>query len=146
KYLHRRLRPRPLATVLYQLGAEPFAAAAIGWGDDHARLIFRVAGEPRNRDLAFALLLEFARWFNTRFEAPAADRETVTRGKYEFSRARFAPQVVVANSATGKMLDRLGRRLAYLPTTGPRPADEALVRLGRHLRFLSSHASVPGQQ
>src|SRR5262249_52775585 len=121
KYLHRRLRPQPLATVLYQLGAEPFAAAAIGWGNHHERLTFRVAGERRNRDLAFALLLEFAQWFNPRFEAPAADRETVTRGEYEFSRARSAPQVLVANSATAKMLDRLGRRLAYLPTTGPRP-------------------------
>jgi hypothetical protein len=146
KYSHRRLIPRPLAAVLYQLGAEPFAVAAIGWGDRHERLTFRVAGEPRNRDLAFALLLEFARWFNPRFEAPAADREIVTRGEYEFSRARSAPQVLVANSATTKMLDRLGRRLAYLPTAGPRPADEALVRLGRHLRFLSSHAWVPGQQ
>jgi len=146
KYLHRRLRPQPLATVLYQLGAEPFSASAIGWGDRHERLTFRVAGEPRNRDLAFTLLLEFANWFNARFEAPAADRETVTRGEYEFTRARSAPQVVVANSATAKMLDRLGRRLAYLPTSGPRPADEALVRLGRHLRFLSSHAWVPGQQ
>jgi hypothetical protein len=146
KYCHRRLRPRPLAVVLYQLGAEPFAAAALGWGDRPERLEFRVAGEPRNRDLAFALLLEFAQWFNPRFEAPAADRETVTRGDYEFSRARSAPQVVVVNSGTAKMLDRLGRRLAYLPTTGPRPADEALVRLGRHLRFLSSHAWVPGQQ
>jgi hypothetical protein len=44
------------------------------------------------------------------------------------------------------MLERLGRRLAYLPTDGPRPADEALVRFGRHLRFLASHAWVPGQQ
>jgi len=146
KYRHRRLLPQPLAIVLYQLGAEPFAAATIGWADRNERLTFRVAGEPRNRDLAFSLLLEFAQWFNPRFEAPAADRETVTRGEYEYSRARSAPQVVVANSATAKMLDRLGRRLAYLPTTGPRPADEALVRLGRHLRFLSSHAWVPGQQ
>jgi hypothetical protein len=132
--------------VLYQLGAEPFAAAAIGWGDRHDQLIFRVAGEPRNRDLAFALLLEFAHWFNPRFEAPATDRETISRGDYTFTRARSAPQVVVANSATAKMLDRLGRRLAYLPTTGQQPADEALVRLGRHLRFLSNHAWVPGQQ
>jgi hypothetical protein len=146
KFRHRRLLPRPLAVVLYQLGAEPFSAAAIGWGDRQERLTFRVAGEPRNRDLAFALLLEFAHWFNHRFEAPAADRETISRGDYTFSRSRSAPQVLVANSATAKMLDRLGRRLAYLPTDGPRPADEALVRLGRHLRFLSNHAWVPGQQ
>jgi hypothetical protein len=55
-------------------------------------------------------------------------------------------QLVVANSATAKMLDRLGRRLAYLPTTGPQPADEALVRLGRHLRFLANRMWMPGQQ
>lgn len=146
QFRHRRLEPRPLALVLYQLGAEPFAPAAIGWGESHSRLTFRVAGEPRNRDLAFALLLDFAKWFNQRFEAPAADRETIRHGDYEFTRARSAPQVLVANSATAKMLDRIGRRLAYLPTTGPRPADEALVRLSRHLRFLASHSWMPGQQ
>ena len=51
---HRRLVPNPLAVVLWQLGAEPFSAAAIGWGDAHARPHMAVAGEPRNRDLAFA--------------------------------------------------------------------------------------------
>jgi hypothetical protein len=145
-YRHRRLLPDPLAVVLWQLGAEPFSAAAIGWGDRADRLSSVVAGEPRNRDLAFATLLRFAHWFNPRFEAHAADRETFQRGDYTFTRARTAPQVLVANSATVEMLGRLGRRLAYLPTTGPRPADEALVRLGRHLRFLWDHWAVPGQQ
>jgi hypothetical protein len=136
----------PLAVVLWQLGAEPFAAAAIGWGDRTDRLTTAVPGEPRNRDLAFAALLEFARWFNPRFEAHAADREALQRGDYAFTRARTAPQVVVANVATVEMLGRLGRRLAYLPTTGPQPADEALVRLGRHMRFLWGHWATPGQQ
>jgi hypothetical protein len=143
---HRRLVPRPLAVVLWQLGAEPFAAAALGWGDRADGLETVVAGEPRNRDLAFAALLRFARWFNPRFEAHAADRETFSRGDYRFTRARTALQVLVTNAATVEMLGRLGRRLAYLPTTGPQPADEALVRLGRHLRFLWGHWSVPGQQ
>ena len=145
-YRHRRLLPCPLAVVLFQLGAEPFAAGAIGWGEHQNPLTFRIAGEPRNRDLAFGLLLEFAHWFNPRFEAPAADRETIDRGEYTFTRARSAPQLVVANTGTAKMLERLGRRLAYLPTDGPRPADQALVRLGRHLRFVVNHAWVPGQQ
>jgi hypothetical protein len=145
-FRHRRLLPRPLAVVLWQLGAEPFAAAALGWGERPDLLTLVVAGEPRNRDLGFAALLRFARWFNPRFEAPAADRETITRGEYTFTRARTAPQVVVANAATVEMLGRLGRRLAYLPTTGPRPAEEALVRLGRHLRFLWDRWAVPGQQ
>jgi hypothetical protein len=143
---HRRLVPKPIAVALWQLGAEPFSAAAIGWGDDHARPHMAVAGEPRNRDLAFAALLEFARWFNPRFEAHAADRETFTRRDYTLTVARTAPQVVVVNRATVEFLGRLGRRLAYLPTDGLRPADPALVRLGRHLRFLRDHAHVPGQQ
>jgi hypothetical protein len=145
-YRHRRLLPDPLALVLWQLGAEPFSAAALGWNARADRLEMVVAGEPRNRDLAFAALLRLARWFNPRFEAHAADRETFRRGEYTFTRARTAPQVVVANGGTVEMLGRLGRRLAYLPTTGPRPADEALVRLGRHLRFLWDHRAVPGQQ
>src|SRR5262245_52969467 len=139
QFRHRRLLPEPLAVVLWQLGAEPFAASALGWGDRHDRRAMGVAGEPRNRDLAFGLLLRFARWFNPRFEAHAAHRETATR-------ARTAPQVLVANAATVTMLGNLGRRLAYLPTTGPNAADEALVRLGRHLRFLWNRWAVPGQQ
>lgn len=143
---HRRLVAKPIAVVLWQLGAEPFSAAAIGWGDSHAKPQIAVAGEPRNRDLAFAALLEFANWFNPRFEAHALDRETITRGEYTFTIARTAPQVLVANRATIELLGRLGRRLAYLPTDGPKPANPALVRLGRHLRFLWDRSSVPGQQ
>jgi hypothetical protein len=145
-YRHRRLLPEPLAVVLWQLGAEPFSAAAIGWGSPRDQLTMTVAGEPRNRDLAFAALLQFAHWFNPRFEAHAEDRETFTRGNYTFTRSRTAPQVLVPNAATAEMLGRLGRRLAYLPTDGPQPADPALVRLGRHLRFLWDHWAVPGQQ
>ena len=143
---HRRLVEKPIAVVLWQLGAEPFAASAIGWGDSHSKPKMAVAGEPRNRDLAFWSLLEFANWFNFTFEAYSFDRETLMRGKYKFTIARSAPQVLVANRATIELLGRLGRRLAYLPTDGPNPANPALVRLGRHLRFLWDRSSVPGQQ
>jgi hypothetical protein len=143
---HRRMVASPLAVVLWQLGAEPFSPAAIGWGGTVSRLEMVTPGEPRNRDLAFAALLRFARWFNPRFEAPAADRETFKRADYHLTRARTVPQVLVANAGTAEMLGRLGRRLAYLPTDGLRPADESLVRLGRHLRFLWDHWAVPGQQ
>jgi hypothetical protein len=129
-YRHRRLVAEPLAVVLWQLGAEPFSAAALAWGSRPGRLTLSVAGEPRNRDLAFAALLPFARCFNARFEAPVDG----------------APQVVVANGASAEMLGRLGRRLAYLPTDGPHPADPALVRLGRHLQFLDRHRARSGQQ
>ena len=85
-----------MAVVLWQLGAEPFSAAALGWGSRPEQRTMAVAGEPRNRDLAFAALLRFARWFNPLFESHAADRETVRRGDHTFSRARTAPQVLVA--------------------------------------------------
>lgn len=146
QFRHRRLVDGPLTVVLWQLGAEPFAPAAIAWGDRADGMELAVPGEPRNRDLAFAALLRFARWFNPRFENHAKDRETFERGERTISVARTAPQVVVANGATLTMLGNLGRRLAYLPTTGPHPADPQLVRLGRHLRFLWDRAAVPGQQ
>jgi hypothetical protein len=144
---HRHLATEPLTVVAWQLGAEPFTAAALGFGTSRDDRHWALAGEPRNRDLAFAALLEFADWFNQRFEAPAATRETARhRGDEPVRRAVSAPQVVVANQATVQLLGRLGRRLAYLPTDGPRPAPAALVRLGRHLQFLHRHAAEPGQQ
>lgn len=143
---HRRLVSNPLAVVAWQLGGEPFAVAALGWGDAHAAPHRAVVGEPRNRDLLFAALLPFARWFNQRFEAHGADRERFRDGEDAFEVARTAPQVLVPNRATVELLGRLGRRLAYLPTDGPRAAPVELVRLGRHLRFLWENAAVPGQQ
>jgi hypothetical protein len=145
-FRHRWLADEPLALVVWQLGAEPFSAAAIGFGRRHSALHLVVAGDPRNRDLAFAALLEFARWFNPSFEAPATDRETVVRGTKSFTRARTIPQIVVANDATVEMVARLGRRLAYLRTDGPQAAPADLVRLGQHLMFLGRHARVAGQQ
>jgi hypothetical protein len=144
---HRHLAAEPLTIVAWQLGAEPFTAAALGFGTGPDDRHLAVAGEPRNRDLAFAALLQLAEWFNPRFEAPATTREPAGhRGDEPVLRAVSAPQVVVANRATVELLGRLGRRLAYLPTDGPRPAPAALVRLGRHLQFLHRHAGEPGQQ
>lgn len=145
-FRHRRLAQDPMGIVLWQLGAEPFTAAAIGWGTRRDTLSFAVAGDPLNRDLAFAALLKFARWFNPLFESHARHRETVVRGNYTSTCAITAPQVLVANNATVELLGRLGRRLAYLPTDGQHPADPDLVRLGRHLLFLWNHWAVPGQQ
>jgi hypothetical protein len=145
-FRHRRLANKPMAVVLWQLGAEPFSAAAIGWGERRGQPALSVAGEPRNRDLAFAAILPFARWFNPLFESHDEPRDTIISGSRETTLSATAPQVLVANRATVEMLGRLGRRLAYLPTEGPRPADPELVRLGRHLLFLWSRWATPGQQ
>jgi hypothetical protein len=143
---HRYLAGAPIAICLYQLGAEPFSAAAVGFGSDRHAMKLIVAGEPRNRDLAFSALQYYARWFNPKFEAFAAVRDVVTKGNWELTRARKAPQIIVANAATVEMIGRLGRRLAYLPTVGAHPADPELARLGQHFLFLHRHFGTPGQQ
>jgi len=124
---HRFLTKKPLGLLFWQLGAEPFTAAAIAWGFEGQPHKIAVPGEPRDRELAFRALLEVARDFNPWFE-------------------QGEPQIVLPNRGNLTLLGRLGRRLAYLPTTGPQPADPALVRFGRHLKFLADHARHPGQQ
>jgi hypothetical protein len=145
-YRHRRFVAQPLAIVALQLGAEPFSAAALGFGVQRSQMQFTVSGEPLNRDLAFAALSKFAQWFNPRFESPANIRMPVQRGDRITMQTQTVPQVLLANEATLELLGRIGRRLAYLPAAGPRPAPLELVRLGRHLTFLSRHAAWPGQQ
>jgi len=127
---HLRLVPKPMAMVLWQLGAEPFTAAAFAWGCGLKDRHMVVAGEPRDRELAFRALTEVAHAFNPWFEGGASGE----------------PQIVVPNRGNRTLLGRLGRRLAYLPTDGARPADPELVRFGRHLVFLAGHARLPGQQ
>ncbi|WP_437656846.1 hypothetical protein [Sorangium sp. So ce1182] len=128
---HRHLTRRPLAMLLWQLGAEPFTAAAVAWGFGPKDRKLAVPGEPRDRELAFRALTTVARDFNAWFEGTGRDEP---------------PQIIIANRATLALLARLGRRLAYLPTTGALPADPELVRFGRHLRFLADRARHPGQQ
>ena len=145
-FRHRRLTVDPITLVLWQLGGEPFSAAAIGYGRRRQNLQMAVAGDPRNRDLAFSAMLQLARWFNAEFERYAGDRVVTSRGNAESSTARTAPQVIAANHATIEMIGRLGRRLAYLPTNGTNPAPAELVRLGQHFLFLHRHSRMAGQQ
>jgi hypothetical protein len=145
-FRHRHLINSPIALVFWQLGAEPFSAAAVGFGSTRSDLDLIVAGDPRNRDLAFAALLRVARWFNPRFELAAANRDSVQRGSFSATRSISAPQILVANQTTVEMIGRLGRRLAYLRPDGAQPAPVELIRFGQHLLFLSRHSRIPGQQ
>lgn len=129
---HVRLAKRPLGIVLWQLGAEPFTAAAAAWGFGPKAWEMVVPGEPRDRTLAFRALTIFAKDFNSWLESGGG-------GTGE-------PQIVLPNQGTLRLFARLGRRLAFLPTDGDRPADPELVRFGRHLSFLGGHARMPGQQ
>lgn len=127
---HRHLATRPLGMVLWQLGAEPFTAAAVAWGFGPKERSLVVPGEPRDRELAFRALTTVARSFNAWFEGERDE----------------PPQVVVPNRGNLTLLGRLGRRLAYLPTDGATPAEPDLVRFGRHLKWLYDRARYPGQQ
>lgn len=129
---HRYLTKRPMGLILWQLGAEPFTAAAVGWGFGPQDLTVVAPGEPRDRELAFRELTKVAKAFNRWFETPEERDEP--------------PQIVLPNRGNLTLLGRLGRRLAFLPTDGDRPADPELVRFGRHLLFLAQHARRPGQQ
>lgn len=133
---HVHLTADPMAIVLWQLGAEPFTAAAVAWGFGPRTRRVEVPGEPRDRELAFRALGRMAAELNPWFEV----------GQRPDGGQRLdLPQLVLPNRGNLTLLRRLGRRLAFLPTSGPTPADPELVKLGKHLVFLGEHARTPGQ-
>lgn len=144
---HRALSQKPLCIVAWQLGAEPYSVGAIAIGTQASGFKLFVPGYPLDRDLLFAELAHFAKEFCSAFEAYACGPcEEVSHFGSELSVPKELPQIVVANTETIGLLGRLGRRLAYLPTTGQYPADPLLLRLGRHLMWLAEYALLPGQQ
>lgn len=145
---HRVLRPDPFLICLFGLGAEPFSAAAVGWGRDETALDVAVAGDPRERRLLFPALEELASDLLPYFEGPFGSAREVSgpRGGSKHLEVDELPQILVPNRETLLLLGRIGRRVRYLPTDGPTPASEELIRLGAHLDFLRRHAAVPGQQ
>jgi hypothetical protein len=147
-YRHRAITPDPLIVLPWQLGAEPYVVAAVAIGRQHGPFNLYVPGYPLNRTLLYSSLLGFAHQFNAAFEAPAAGPvDELERGADVLEVPRTLPQVIVPNAEGLALLGRIGRRLAYLPTTGTvTPADPALVRLGRHLQWLARYARTPGQQ
>ena len=144
---HRALSRDPLCIVAWQLGAEPYSIGAIAIGTQSLGPDLFVPGYPLDRDLLFTALLGFADRFCSEFEVYSTGpcEEIVHRGT-ELPVPINLPQIVVANSQTIGLLGRLGRRLAYLPTSSPHPADPLLPRLGRHLMWIAEHAQLPGQQ
>ncbi|QWV93423.1 hypothetical protein KP004_20040 [Geomonas oryzisoli] len=146
-YRHRAIAKDPLCIVAWQLGAEPYSPGAIAIGRQSTGFHLYVPGYPLDRDLLFAALLDFAKEFCPALESYAnGPCEYVSHFGEQLSVPVAMPQIIVANSETIRLLGRLGRRLAYLPTEGPYPADPLLLRLGRHLMWLANHAHLPGQQ
>lgn len=146
-FRHRGLAKDPLCIVAWQLGAEPYIVGAIAMGTKASGYKLYVPGYPLDRELFFADLTRFANQFCPMFEAYAKGPcEVVPHYGSDLLVPTELPQIVVANTETIGLLGRLGRRLAYLPTTGEHPADPVLPRMGRHLMWLAEHAHLPGQQ
>jgi hypothetical protein len=144
---HRAIVADPLGIVAWQLGAEPYTVGALGAGTCVDGFELYAPGFPLNRDLLFWEMKRFADWFCPAFEAAVfGPGELIAHYGEELHVPDELPQIVVANVETIGLLGRLGRRLAYLPTDGPQPADPLLPRLGRHLMWLADYASTPGQQ
>lgn len=147
QFRHRAIAENPLCIVAWQLGAEPYSIGAIAFGTESSGYQQFVPGYPLDRELLFAELTRLAKQFCPAFEAYMSERcDVISHFGSDLRVPRQLPQVVVANAETIGLIGRLGRRLAYLPTTGDRAADPILTRMGRHFMWLAEHSNVPGQQ
>lgn len=142
---HVHLADPPLGIAMWRLGGERFRAAAIAWGPLDAPFNLVVAGEPRNRDLYFAALAPFAADLSARVRRAAGIKMERRRGSHTDLIPADALQIVVPNRATVGALRLLGRYLAYLSDRNGIEPDPALIEAGKHLRFYTRHARVPGQ-
>jgi hypothetical protein len=146
-FRHRAIEKEPLCIVAWQLGAEPYSVGAIALGTQASGYDLFVPGYPLDRVLLFAELTRFAYKFCPAFEAYLRGPcEAVSYYGADLRVPKRLPQIVVANTETIGLIGRLGRRLAYLPTSGERAADLLLPRLGRHFMWLAEHSLLPGQQ
>lgn len=94
-FRHRWIAPNPMVVVPWQLGSEPFSASALAFGEQPEQMHLVVAGDPRNRDLAFRALATFGAWFLPLFEQPGETRLQVSLGSRVASLAADVPQVIV---------------------------------------------------
>src|SRR5262249_25552647 len=142
---HTYLANPPLGVALWRLGGERFRAAAVAWGPVGGPFKLAVAGEPRNRDLYFDALTPFAADLCARVQPAAEAKVARRRGSHIELIPADAPPLVVPNRTTVAALGLLGRYLAYLSDRGGKAPNPALIEAGKHLRFYSRQARVPGQ-
>jgi hypothetical protein len=148
RYRHVHVEPAPLAIVAVQMAGEPHGlwAALVGSGPDPTRASLILAPEPRNYDIEFAALAELGSLVCGAVDRCAAGpREPIQRkGKPPRSRLASAPQVLVASSAAGDYLGRLGRRMRPAGRGGKRVVPPAVNLGGAHLGFFAEAADEPG--
>ena len=142
---HRAIESDPLFIVAWQNGFDPFSCAAIAFGQAHAPPELFLMSGARDRDVEVGEFAAAAQRFCELFESyGAASREIDYQGR-KLEVPVWPAQVAIANSATLRLLGRIGRRLA-----GVQHSDAATARLLRrfacHLLWLARHADLPGQQ
>ena len=128
---HVHLSPRPMVLVGYHLAGDLGAPLALMWSTSrHEEPRCVVVTEPRNRELRFEALAEFAAEFLAylaRFEA-----------RDEAGVCVEAPQLIVPNGATAEWLGGIvGRFTRNLRADGDPPAPSSVPLAGKHLSFLA---------
>ena len=128
---HVYLSPHPLVLVGYHLAGDPGALLALMWGtsrDEEPHCI--VVPEPRNRDLRFEALAEFA----VEFLAYLSEFE----GRDEAGMCLDAPQLIVPNAATADWLGGIvGRFTRNLRADGDAPVPPSVPLAGKNLSYFA---------
>jgi hypothetical protein len=143
---HVHLGPKPIAIVAMQMAIESHAiwGALVGTSRSKPNLI--VAPEPRTPGIAFGAMAKFAKIICDAVDtAAAAPRDHFeTKKGFKYTRARRAPQLLVANEAVVALLDRLGRRMRPAGYGGHIEVPPEVNVAGAHLGFYAEHARRPG--
>ena len=142
---HRAIGSDPLFLVSWQNGFDPFAPAAIAFGQAHAPPeLFLISGS-RELDIETREFAAAAQRFCDLFESYGAASSAINYQGRKLEVPVWLPQVVIANSATLRLLWRIGRRLAGMQHPSVDLAA-LLRRFAAHLLWLARHADLPGQQ
>lgn len=145
QFRHVHLERSPLVIAIMQMAGEPHALWGALIGTDARRPKLIVAAEPRNRDIEFAALADFADVICDAFEAASRRRTQIVRKKGDpVWRCEKAPQVLVANRAVVDLLDRLGRRMRPAGFGGHVSVPPNVNLAGAHLGFIAQSAHHPG--
>jgi hypothetical protein len=127
-YRHDHLAAQPFVISGFHLAGDQGAVMALMWGSDPATPSMVIVPEPRDRDLRFQRMAEFA-------DALVGYLSSIPDGQ--------APQVVFPNASTaGWLLKLVGRFTRYRPETNTAP--ESVAEMGRLLSLLYEQKRIPG--
>ena len=143
---HVHLEQSPLAIAVVQMASEPFAIWGALVGTNRTKPQLLVAPEPRNADIAFLAMAEFAKVIcDSVDKARDGSREELRRKDGStYTRCESAPQLLVTNGAAVSFLDRLGRRMRPAGYGGHVEVPEWVNVAGAHLGFFAEMAHRPG--